>query len=76
MSREAQTRYGYRLDPSGLGWSYEPMATGPERRERVPRSPRREPVQLLSRHLERAARWIQDITGASIGKKLQTPELT
>ena len=76
MSREAQTRYGYRLDPSGLGWSYEPMATGPERREKAPHSPRREPVWLLSRYLDRVARWIQAITGASIGKKLQTPELT
>ena len=75
MSREARTRYEYRFDPSGLGWSYEPMVTGPERREGVPHSPRRERVRLLSRYLDRVARWIQAIAGAPVGKKVQTQEL-
>ena len=76
MSKIARTRYEYRLDPSGLSWSYVPIDTRLEHRERVSGWPRRDPLSILSRLRDRVARWSQTLARGSLGKRLPGWDLT
>ncbi len=76
MSRMDKTRYEYRLDPSGLSWSYVPIATRREHREGVSSWPRRNPLSIFSRLGDRIASWSQTLARGSIGKRLPGWDLT
>ena len=76
MLRMAKTRYEYRLDPSGLTWSYVPIATRLEHREGVSGWPRRDPLSILSRLGDRVARWSQTLARSALGKRLPGWDLT
>ena len=76
MSKTARTQYGYRLEPSGLSWSYGPMPTTAELRERVAPSARRERGRFLSQCLGRVAKWSQAVIEGTTGKRLRSQEAT
>jgi hypothetical protein len=76
MSRIARTRYEYRLDPSGLSWSYVPIATRLEHREGVSSWPRRDPLSIFSGLGERVTKWSSALARSALGKRLPGWDLT